>query len=37
MSEGERTPEQIATNIRDAVDGLNRLLREEGEHDFKSH
>jgi hypothetical protein len=24
----ERTPEQIATEIRDAVDALNRLLRE---------
>lgn len=35
MSEEERTPEQIATDIRDAVDALNRLLREAGESDFK--
>ena len=30
--EAARSPEQIATDIRDAVDELNRLLREAAEH-----
>lgn len=31
----ERTPEQIATDIRDAVEALNLRLREAGEKNFK--
>jgi hypothetical protein len=34
MSE-ERTPEQIATEIGDAIDALNLLLREAGKRDLK--
>lgn len=31
----DRTPEQIATDIRDAVEALNRRLHEAGEHGCK--